>query len=283
MSGPILELRKVCYAYGNQLVLDGISLRVERGESVALIGPNGAGKSTLLRLAAGLLAPANGAVLLDGADLRGLAAAERARRVAVVPQEEVPAFPFRCDEVVLSGRAPHLSGLRFEGPADLAATRSAMEQTGCLELADRRITEVSGGERRRVLLARALAQATPLLLLDEPTTHLDLPHAVAVAGILARRVAAGDALLTATHDLNLAARLSHHVVLLDRGRVAAEGPPAEVLRPDVLRSVFGETVLALQDPESPVPWLVPRWPRLGRSTPPGDGAPGQACSTPHKP
>jgi iron complex transport system ATP-binding protein len=253
-----LRLRDVHFSYGGPEVLAGIDLEVDAGELVAVLGPNGAGKTTLVRIATGGLAPSRGSVSLFGNPLGELPRRERARRVAVVPQESRAVFDFTVREIVRMGRAPHLGLLGIEGPADRDAAEEAMRETDLLELADHRMAELSGGEKQRVLIARALAQGSPLLLLDEPTAYLDIRHRLEVYR-LARdlRASRGLTVLSVSHDINLAARFCPRVVLLHRGRVLADGPASEVITSGSLREVYGTEVRVLPDPDRGNPVVLP--------------------------
>ena len=258
MTVPACAARGVGYAYpGGGPVLDGIDLEVAPGALHALVGPNGSGKSTLLRLLAGLARPRTGRIELAGRPLAALGRAEVARRVALVPERLEPAFPLSVSEVVLLGRTPHRDRPWFDSAGDLAAARSALEATGSLEIAARPFSALSSGERQRVVLARAFCQDPSLLLLDEPTAHLDLRHQVALLDLLAARTASGLTCLAVLHDLNLAARCAAAVTLLQGGQVVATGPPVEVLTPDRLREVFGVEVAHGRLPGSGAPWFVP--------------------------
>ena len=219
-----VEAVGVDLAYGRRAVLRGVSCRFDRGWT-AIVGPNGAGKSSLLRVLAGLLAPARGEVRIDGQALAGLKPRERAQRIAWLPQQSEATGELTVRELVHLGRLPHLGLFTAPGPADEAAVDAAMAATECSDWSARRLTELSGGERQRVLLARALATEAGVLLLDEPTTHLDAPHQVALAR-LARRLAAAHTVVTVLHDLPLALHADRVLVLRD-GRLMAEGAPAD--------------------------------------------------------
>ena len=234
----MLVLEGVSFSFGARRVLDGVSLTVRSGELVCVVGPNGAGKTTLLRVAGGLERGAGRVVLAD-LDPRARPRRELARHLAYLAQEYTVVFPFTVAEVVLMGRYPHRSGLALESEADLEAARAAMERCDVLALADRRFDELSGGERRRALLAQAFCQAARLVLLDEPTASLDPLHALAVFRILREERANGQAALVVTHDLNLAARFADRVVVLDDGKVVAAGPPLEVLAAPETTRAFG--------------------------------------------
>ncbi len=231
---------------GHRSVLRGVDLVMEPGELVALLGSNGSGKTTLLRCLAGTLLPTGGSVELDGRDLAGLGRGEIARRVAVLSQHpELPAG-FRVAELVGMGRAPHATRLFGSTAEDERAVSEALRAASALELADRPVGELSGGERQRVLVAMALAQEPALLLLDEPTVHLDLAHQVALLATLERlRRQRRLSILATVHDLGLAL-LCPRVVVLDDGRLLADGPPEQVLSEALVRSVFGVTVEAVR-------------------------------------
>ncbi len=235
-------------------VLDGLDLALGAGELVLLAGRNGAGKTTLLRTAAGLLRPAAGRVELDGRPLGGFTRRELARQIAFVPQETGVPFPFTAGQLVLLGRTPHLGWLAFESKADVAAAEAALARLGLTALADRSVLELSGGERQLVHLARALAQDAPVLLLDEPTTHLDLAHRALVLGCLRGLAREGRAVLVVSHDL-ASAGYANRVALLAAGRIAAIGAPAEVIRPELLRGAFGIDAQVTQTPAGPMVWL----------------------------
>lgn len=235
---PALAYRGAAVALGGRAVLRGVDLEIRAGEVVVLAGRNGAGKTTLLRLATRTLRPDAGAVALGGRPLAGFGRAELARRIAIVPQETFVPFPFRAGEVVLMGRAPHLGLLGFDSPGDVARARAAMERLGIEALADRSVLELSGGERQLVMVARALAQEADVLLLDEPTAHLDLARRLALLELVRALAREGRAALLVTHDLGLAARGGDRVALLSEGRILAAGPPAETLTPELLRRAF---------------------------------------------
>jgi iron complex transport system ATP-binding protein len=235
-----VRLEGVTVAYRGRPVLRDVTLDIAAGERVALIGPNGAGKSTLLRAVAGLVEPAAGVVELDGSPLSSLDRLAVARRIAVVPQLPVLPFATTVEEVVALGRLPHEHPVRGMRPVDRSVVAEAIERVGLGHLLGRDARELSLGERQLVLLAMAVAQEAPLLILDEPTVHLDLRHQVEVMDLLLDLNARlGTTVLAVLHDLVLAAHFFPRLVLLDGGRVVADGPPAEVLRPDRIREVFG--------------------------------------------
>jgi iron complex transport system ATP-binding protein len=235
-----MDIRDVHAGYGPRSVLNGVSLVARPGEVTGLIGPNGSGKTTLVRVASRGLAPRRGSVRVAGADPYTLSSKEAARLVGVVPQELAPAFDYTVLEVVLMGRSPYRAGWSGHGSDDWAQARRAMAAASVLHLADRPIGELSGGERQRAVLAQALAQDTPVLLLDEPTTHLDIRHMVEILGLvrgLAR--AEGKAILAIFHDLNLASSYCDVIFALAEGQVVTSGSPVEVITADLVRDVFG--------------------------------------------
>lgn len=245
----MLSLEGVTHRYGAPPeVLRDVDLRLGPGLT-ALIGPNGSGKSTLLRIAAGVLKPWRGAVRLDGRPLARMPARERARRIAYLPQQVLLPDGMDVMQVVMLGRLPHLGWLGPETARDREAAWKAMEATGVAALARRPVETLSGGERQRVALARALATGARYLLLDEPTSHLDLHHQSALVGTLRRLVSdEGMAVLMVVHDPNLAA-LADRVVMLAGGRVVADGPPDGALEPAVLRAAYGPGFDVLQAPD----------------------------------
>ena len=244
-----LEIRNVTMGYGDTIVLRDVSLEICPGEVLAVIGPNGVGKSTLVRIASGTLDPMRGQVGINGDSLGELKPDERARLVSVVPQANNLPPTFRALDVVLMGRTPYLGWLGSEGDADYQVVTEAMERTSTLEMAERPIEELSGGEQQRVLIARALAQAAPIMLLDEPTAHLDLRHQDQVLG-LARGLAkeSGMAIMLALHDLNLVSRFADRVALLSDGEVRKLGSPEDVMLPDLLAGVYGIHIEVVPSP-----------------------------------
>ena len=240
MIGDAIRLVDVDVRYRDRLALDRVDLAIDAGERVALIGGNGAGKSTLLRVAAGTLAPSAGRVELLGQPLAGLSRMAIARRIGVVPQAAALPFATRVEEVVGLGRIPHEDPFRGPRPADRAAIAAAIERVGIGHLAGRDARELSLGERQLVLIAMAVAQDTPILLLDEPTVHLDLRHQVAAMELLVGlNETNGMTVLAVLHDLSMAAHFFPRLALIDGGRIVADGPPDVVLAPDRIRAVFG--------------------------------------------
>lgn len=230
MAEAVLQAVDVHAGYDEREVLRGVEMELRRGEFLGLIGPNGSGKTTLLRALTGQIAPSSGTVLLEGAPMRSQARRDVARKLAVVPQMSVPPFEFTVEEIVAMGRSPHLGRLQPERPQDRSAVARAMDLTHTESLAKRPVTELSGGEFQRVVIARALAQEAPLMLLDEPAAHLDIGHQVEIFELLLRLNRDEErSILCVSHDLNLASRYCDRLVAMQEGRVAAEGTPAEVL------------------------------------------------------
>ena len=239
MTEPILALRGVSAGYGARTVLHDVDLDIAAGEWVAIVGPNGAGKSTLLRLITGLLAPTRGEILVEGRDLARMDREEVARQIAVVPQPSSLPFSASVEAVVALGRLPHEDRLRGLRPVDRAAVAGAIERVGLGRLVGRDVRELSLGERQLVLLAVAIAQAAPIILLDEPTVHLDIRHQFDVMDLLADLNGRdGRTVVTVLHDLHLAARRIPRIVVVADGRVVADGPPGEALNGDRIRDVF---------------------------------------------
>ena len=238
--GPADRLRQGSGAQeAGHYVLNGVSIEVKRGSIVGLLGPNGSGKTTLLRIVSGILAPLAGRVLIGGQPIDQLTRRELARRIAVVPQETHSTFDFSVMDMVLMGRYPHLGPFELEGAADQAIAREALTATGTAALEARAFATLSGGEKQRVIIASALAQASEMLLLDEPTAALDLGYQFEIAALLRRLNAErGTTMIVSTHDLNLAAALCEHIVLLKSGRVLAHGATKDTLTAENIRWLY---------------------------------------------
>lgn len=234
----MLDVRSMSVHLGTRLVLDGVSFEAAAGECIFVLGPNGAGKSTLLRAVAGLV-PVSGEVLWAGTPVGQLGGVERARGIAYLPQGSIVSWPMRVRDVVTIGRLPHGSRLSRPGPKDAAAVDRALEVVDAIAFANRSIGELSGGERARVLLARALAVEAPVLVADEPIAALDPAHQITVLELLSGLAAQGRLVLAALHDLTLAARFATRVLVLDGGRLVADGRPAATLDDAVLAQTFG--------------------------------------------
>jgi len=254
----MLEVQSLSVAYGSRAVLKNISFDLPPGNILAVIGPNGAGKTTLIRALTGITPLSAGQIFVHGRRLNQLSVAERARWIAVVPQARNLPPAFSAWETVLLGRTPHLNWLGQVSEKDEAITRQAMARTQTLELAARPVGELSGGEQQRLLLARALAQAAPILLLDEPTSHLDLQFQLTLLDQV-RSLANEEKLsvLVVLHDLNLAARYADRVALLVQGEVRALGPTRDVLTPELLSPVYHVPLEILRGGPGNLPYIIP--------------------------
>ena len=245
---PAIEVGNLSITLGGVTVLDAMSTSVDEGQFVGLVGPNGAGKTTLLRTINGALTPDEGTVRVAGQDVATLDSRSTSRLVATVPQSTAVAFDFPVRHVVAMGRTPHVGRFGTRTEADREAVDAAMDRTAVADLADRPVTEVSGGERQRVFLARALAQDTPVLLLDEPTSDLDVNHQVRTLNLVSDLVAEGRTAVAAIHDLDLAARYCDELRLLYDGRVQAAGPPESVLTDATVEAAFGARATVTEHP-----------------------------------
>jgi iron complex transport system ATP-binding protein len=254
----IFDARALVFGYPGAAhdALAGVDLRIGAAEFVAVLGPNGSGKSTLLRLLLGALTPRSGTVLFHGRVVGDWPRDEIARRVGVVTQAEELAFPLTVRELVAMGRYPHLGAWRSEGAHDRAAVERALRRCEVETLQDRSMLELSGGERQRARLARALAQEAGTLVLDEPTAALDMAHEMALFELLAQLAAGGTTVLAVTHNINVAARYAHRLVLLDHGAVVADGTPAHTLTQATIEAVYDWPVAIRQ--EGAAPQVVPQ-------------------------
>ncbi|MGL5861158.1 MAG: ABC transporter ATP-binding protein [Phycicoccus sp.] len=244
--------------YDGRIVVDGVSLAVPTGRTTVVVGPNGCGKSTLLRGLGRLLRPRGGAVLLDGDDIAALPTREVARRLGLLPQQPVVPEGVSVLELVERGRHPHRGLLRPWSRADQHAVASALERTDLVHLAGVSVDSLSGGQRQRVWIAMVLAQATPVLLLDEPTSFLDVAHQLDVLDLVHGLTGTGGTtVVMVLHDLGMAARYADHLVALRDGRVVAEGAPTEVVTPEVIEMVFGVVAHVVADPGTGTPVVIP--------------------------
>jgi iron complex transport system ATP-binding protein len=253
-----LSVHTISFSYLlNVPTVHDVSLEVCTGEFLTLVGPNGSGKTTLLRLLDRILLPSRGRILLNGKDLADYSRAELARKIAFVPQEPAPQFPFTVSEVVLMGRSPHTRGSLFENAHDREVARAMMQLTDTAHLADKPITALSGGERQRVFIARALAQQPEIILLDEPNAHLDIAHQIDVFRILKRlNTDSGMTVISVSHDLNLASSYSDRVAILVCGSLAAIGTPENVFSEARIREAFQTEVLIDHHPLNHVPRIT---------------------------
>ena len=264
MTGPghhTLAAERLTLGYGDRKVVRDLTVTIPTGRVTVVVGANACGKSTLLRGLARLLAPSDGAVLLDGKDITSLATRDVARVLGLLPQSPIAPEGITVADLVGRGRYPHQGWFRQWTPDDDAAVADALAQTGVLDLAGRSVDELSGGQRQRVWIAMALAQRTDLLLLDEPTTFLDVAHQVEVLDLLTDlNRARGTTIVLVLHDLNLAARYADHLVAMVDGAVHSAGAPGDVLTEDTVRTVFGLESRVIEDPTSGRPMMLP----LGR-------------------
>ena len=262
-----LAAQGVRLGYDGTVVVRDLSLTIPMGRVTAIVGANACGKSTLLRGLARLLKPAAGSVLLDGEDIAHLPTRQVATRLGILPQQPIAPEGITVADLVGRGRHPHQRWFRQCSPEDEAAVHAALEVTHLAELADRCVDELSGGQRQRVWIALALAQGTPLMLLDEPTTFLDLAHQVEVLDLLAAlNEDEGRTIVLVLHDLNLACRYAHHLVAMKDGAVVAEGPPAEVVTAEVVGAVLGLRCQVIADPLTGTPLVLPEPTRPGPAT-----------------
>lgn len=258
MAEAALSAQGLTVSYEARQVMAGLDVEIPAGRISVIVGPNACGKSTLLRALSRLLAPAAGRVLLDGRDIRRYGARELARKLGLLPQSTTAPAGMRVAELVARGRYPHQGLFRLWSDADEAAVQRAMEEAQVSDLAQRNVDELSGGQRQRVWLALALAQETPVMLLDEPTTYLDIAHQFEVLELCRRlNLQGGRTLVMVLHDLNQAARYADHLIAMKDGAIVATGVPRDVLTPDALAAVFGIRCVVVPDPVTATPMVVP--------------------------
>ena len=248
---PMLVIKDLSVSLGRRPVIKDLSCEVSRGTFIGLIGPNGSGKSTLLRAIMGLVR-ASGRVNLESTDLIAMSAAERAKRLAYLPQDGEVVWPIAVEDLVMLGRAPHRTGFAPPSQADIAAVETAIMAMDLQDMCTRSARELSGGERARVLIARALAQDTPVLIADEPTAGLDPSHQIGLMETFRNMVQEGRTVIASLHDLSLAAQSCDRLILLNEGEIAATGTPADVLTPDALASVYGVTAFYGESKDGPL-------------------------------
>jgi len=256
-SAPRLEAQGVWVRRGAQDILRGLDIAFPDGDFTIIVGPNACGKSTLLRSLARLQEPARGTVLLEGRPIASFRHRERARLLGVLPQSSEAAEGVTVSDLVARGRHPHTSLLKPRSSADHAAVRSAMELAGVAELADRRLDELSGGQRQKAWIAMALAQETQLLLLDEPTTYLDIAHQIEIMELCRRLHRAGRTIVAVLHDLNHACRYAGRIVAMRDGEILAQGRPEDVVTAELVEAVFGIACTMIADPVTGTPMVVP--------------------------
>ncbi|MEV0017535.1 MULTISPECIES: ABC transporter ATP-binding protein [Streptomyces] len=252
-----LAARGVTVGYGARSVIDGLDVAIPPGVITTIVGPNGCGKSTLLRTLSRLLRPAAGTVVLDGEDIAALRTREVAKKLGLLPQAPVAPEGLTVSDLVARGRHPHQSWLRQWSSDDADVVRRALAMTGVSDLADRPVDSLSGGQRQRVWISMTLAQGTDLLLLDEPTTYLDLAHAVDVLDLVDDLHESGRTVVMVLHDLNLATRYSDNLVVMREGAILAQGHPRDVITADLLHEAFGLRARVIDDPVGNRPLIVP--------------------------
>lgn len=253
----VFKIHDVECSYGSHQALRGVSFDITPGSFLGIVGPNAAGKSTLLKTIAATLRPTQGVVYFQGKDLNEISRRDLARRVAVVPQETEVHFPFTVLEVVLMGRHPHLERFNRESEEDFEIVRKAMKSANCWHLKDRNVLELSGGERQKVILARALAQEPQIILLDEPVAHLDLSAQLEVLNLLKEmNTSYGVTVIGILHDLNLAAQFSKQLIILNQGKIFKAGTPEEVLTTENIKEVYNTDVLVIKHPLTGAPQIV---------------------------
>ncbi|GAA1347310.1 ABC transporter ATP-binding protein [Falsarthrobacter nasiphocae] len=255
---PALRAEGVSLAYDRRVVVENLSVTIPRGKVTVIVGPNGCGKSTLLRGFARLLPPTRGTFFVEGERLAAMPLKESAKRLGLLPQQPIAPEGITVRDLVGRGRHPHQGLFRRFTDADRHAVGRALTETGTLELASRDVAELSGGQRQRVWIALALAQETPILLLDEPTTYLDLAHQMDVLSlVLKTQRERGGSVVMVLHDLNLAARFADHLIAMRGGRVVGEGRPEDVLTREAVREIFGLESTVTECPETGKPLVVP--------------------------
>lgn len=253
-----LRAEKIELRYADRTIVDELSLEIPDGGFTVVVGPNGCGKSTLLRALGRMLTPRSGRVVLDGNDIRSYRTKEVARRIALLPQSPLSPGAISVADLVSRGRYPYQSMLRQWSPEDEHVVSEALNEVGMRYAAEQLVDELSGGQRQRVWIAMTLAQRTPVLLLDEPTTFLDIAHQIEVLDLCSQLHQSGRTLVAVLHDLNLAARYATHVVAMRSGKIVMQGSASDVFTPELLREVFDLEALVLEDPETGRPLVVPR-------------------------
>ncbi|MFD6892386.1 ABC transporter ATP-binding protein [Streptomyces sp. NPDC059957] len=264
---PRLAAKGVTVGYGDRTVIDALDVSIPPGVVTTIIGPNGCGKSTLLRTLSRLLKPTSGSVVLDGEDIARMRTRDVAKKLGLLPQAPVAPEGLTVADLVARGRHPHQSWLRQWSSDDASVVERALAMTGVADLADRPVDALSGGQRQRVWISMTLAQGTDLLLLDEPTTYLDLAHAIDVLDLVDDLHESGCTVVMVLHDLNLAARYSDNLIVMKAGSVLAQGHPREVLTAELLHEAFGLRAMVIDDPVGDRPLVVP----IGRTHVLSDG------------
>ncbi|MFF1573336.1 ABC transporter ATP-binding protein [Leifsonia sp. NPDC058292] len=260
MTDTVHRLRadRATLAYDKRVISERLSLDIPDGSFTVIVGPNACGKSTLLRALSRLLAPTDGRIVLDGRDIADYRPKEAARVIGLLPQSSIAPEGITVADLVARGRYPHQGLIRQWSSDDAAAVEAAMVETGTADLRARQMSELSGGQRQRVWAAMALAQQTPILLLDEPTTFLDIAHQVDLLDLFAELNAAGNTIVAVLHDLNHAARYASHLVAMKEGRIVAQGEPRRIVTADLVEEVFGLACVVIDDPVTGTPLVIPK-------------------------
>jgi iron complex transport system ATP-binding protein len=249
-----IHLEKVSLGYGSKTILTDISLEARPGQMLGIIGPNGSGKSTLIRGMTRLIMPGSGQIFIDGRPINSMKHSELARLMAVVPQNAILPPLFTAIEIVLLGRTPHLGLFRYEGTKDLAIVENAMQITGTAHLADRKVGELSGGEKQRLVIARTLAQEPKIILMDEPTANLDINYQLEILDLIRHlRLEQKLIVIAALHDLNLAAQYCDHLVMLNHGKIYGQGTPETIVNKETIKEVYGADVYVYPHPVNKLP------------------------------
>lgn len=267
MTAPVekasrLQAQQIDVGYGERTVIESLDIDIPTGSFTVIIGPNGCGKSTLLRSLARLITPRAGHVLLDGADIAQRKSKDVARTIGLLPQSSIAPEGITVIDLVTRGRHPHQSIMKRWSRHDEQAVATALERTGLTDLTTRVVDELSGGQRQRVWIAMALAQETPLLLLDEPTTYLDIAHQIDVLNLCSRLQREGRTLVAVLHDLNQATRYATHLVAVKGGQIVAQGDPRTIVTQSLMADVFGVQAQVVPDPQTGTPLIVPNAPDL---------------------
>ena len=257
LAGQRLAGESLTVAYDERVILENLDVTIPEGSFTVIVGPNACGKSTLLRSLSRLLRPSSGSILLDGTDIRDLRTKELARKIGLLPQSSIAPEAITVVDLVSRGRHPHQGVFRQWSPDDEAAVRKALESTRLVPLAHAHVDQLSGGQRQRVWIAMVLAQQTPVMLLDEPTTFLDIAHQIDVMDLCAALNRDGRTLVAVLHDLNQSARYATHLIAMKEGRIVAEGPPSAVVTAELVAEVFNVRARVIADPETGSPLVIP--------------------------
>ena len=253
----MISVENIDAGYGGEMIINNVSMDIEKGKFIGLVGPNGSGKTTLLRVISAMLKPASGKVLLNDKNIHNIKKRELAKTMAVLPQDSNLPLPFTVRQIVLMGRFPYLPATGRETQKDFDIADNAMKMADVAHLSDRAITELSGGERQRTLIAMCIAQQPKILLLDEPTSHLDIGHQISVFDLIKKlNEQAEMTVIAVLHDLNLAAEYCHKIMVMSDGKITASGKPEEVLTSKIIREVFDANVMTVTNPTSQKPHII---------------------------